>query len=190
MATIESGLSINESLLTAEDFRVLPASDYPTELVRGRLIEVNMPGPRHGWICGRIVYLLSQYLEEHPLGRVLGNDSAIVTQRGPDSVRGADVAYYSFDRLPRGPLPDVYLTVTPEIVFEVRSPSDRWVNVLAKVAEYLLADVLYVCVADPVTERIDVYTPEQPGVSLAEGDELTFPDLLPGFSLAVSRVFQ
>ena len=188
MATIESKTS--PGWLTAEEFRVLPASERPTELVRGRMIEVNRPGPRHGWICGRIIYLLSRYLEEQPRGRVFCNDSAVVTQRNPDSVRGADVAYYSLDRLLHGPLPDAYLTVTPEIVFEVRSTSDRWMDVLAKVAEYLRADILHVCVVDPATERIIAYTPDQPGVSFGEGEALAFPELLPGFSLPVSSVFQ
>ena len=36
------------------------------------------------------------------LGRVVTNDSGIVTQRDPDTVRGADVAYYSYARLPKG----------------------------------------------------------------------------------------
>ena len=66
-----------------------------------------------------------------------------------DSVRGGDVVFYSYTRLPRGPIPEGYLEVVPELVFEVRSPSDRWAKITAKVGEYLDAGVLVACVLDP-----------------------------------------
>ena len=39
--------------------------------------------------------------EEHDLGHVLSNDSAIITERRPDTVRSADVAFDSDAKLPR-----------------------------------------------------------------------------------------
>ena len=87
---------------------------------------MNMPRPRHGQICARIVYLLERFQEDHPLGHVVSNDCGVVTEHNPDTVRGADVAFYSYGRVPPGPLPRGYLTVVPELVFEVRSPTDRW----------------------------------------------------------------
>jgi hypothetical protein len=40
---------------------------------------------------------------------VLSNDTGVVTERGPDTVRGADISFYSYARVPKGPLPDRYL---------------------------------------------------------------------------------
>src|SRR5581483_3813003 len=93
---------------------------------------------------------------------VLSNDSGVLTKRGPDTVRGADVAFYSYGRVPPGPLPRTYLAVVPELVFEVRSPTDRWRAIVTKVGEYLTAGVAVVCVLDEATEAVHVYTDDQP----------------------------
>lgn len=179
-----------QSALTAEEFSRRPDPGYPEELVKGRIVRMPPPGSRHGFLCSEFAWLLRSYLEEHDLGRVVTNDSGVITQRNPDSVRGADVAYYSYNRLPRGPLPVGYPEVVPELVVEVRSPSDRWPTVLAKVAEYLDAGVGVVCVLDDASRTAQVYDAERPVRILNEGDELRFPELLPGFAVNVRRVFE
>jgi Uma2 family endonuclease len=88
--------TVAEKLLTAEEFARLPDPGYPTELVDGRIVEMPSPGSRHGQICNKIGRLLGNFAEEGDIGHVLNNDSGIITERGPDSVRGPDVAYYSF----------------------------------------------------------------------------------------------
>src|SRR5262249_17022218 len=116
--------------------------------------------------------------------------SGVVTERDPDSMRGADVAFYSYSRIPKGPFPQhAYLTVVPELVFEVFSPSDRWPKVLAKVAEYLNAGVTVVCVVDPDSQTVQVYRDALPQ-TLHGDDELTIPDVLPGFRTPVRRFFE
>ena len=50
--------------------------------------------------------ILGNHVYDNDLGRVLSNDSGVITERGPDTVRGADVCFYSFVRVPKGPLPD------------------------------------------------------------------------------------
>ncbi len=176
-------------LMTAEEYRLLPDDGRPTELVRGRVITMNMPAPRHGEICGNTVHIVKSYLDTNDVGRVVSNDSGIITVRKPDTVRGADVGFYSYKQFPKGPLPEGYLSVAPELVFEVRSPGDRWRDVLAKVAEYLAAGVLRVCVLDQKTETITVYSPDEPEVKLTRDQELVLPDILPGFAARVARFF-
>ncbi|HWE38180.1 MAG TPA: Uma2 family endonuclease, partial [Isosphaeraceae bacterium] len=95
--------------LTAEQFGRRPDPGYPEELVRGTIVPMPPPRPRHGQICGEAYFLLRQAAEEHDLGHVVCNDSGVITERDPDTVRGADVAFYSYDRVPKGPLPDGYL---------------------------------------------------------------------------------
>lgn len=174
-----------ETLMTAEEFLVLADNGRPAELVRGRVVPMNMPAPRHGEICANIVDILKTYLRQHDTGRVVCNDSGIVTERGPDTVRGADVAYYSYAKYPKGPLPRGYLKLPPELIFEVRSPGDRWPEVVAKTAEYLKAGVLHVCVIDEQTETATVHSAEGPPETLSAGRELRFPSVLPGFAVPV-----
>jgi Uma2 family endonuclease len=167
-----------EALLTAEEYLLLPDNGQPTELVRGKVVPTNIPAPQHGYHCNLISHRLSSFVEENDLGRVMCNDAGVIVQRGPDTVRGPDVSYFSFNRLPRGPLPRGYLNVVPELVFEVRSPSDRWSEITAKVGEYLRAGITVACVLDPDARTLTVFRDDAAPVVLNAADELTLPDVL------------
>jgi Uma2 family endonuclease len=182
--------TVADKLLTAEEFGDLPDNGQPAELVRGRIVPLNMPRPRHGAICSNTDYLLRRHLEDHPTGRVMTNDTGVVTQRDPDTVRGADIAYYSFARVPPGPLPRTYLAVAPELVFEVRSPGDRWADVTTKTGEYLRCGVLAVCVLDEQTETAVLFTADGPPQTFTRDEEPSFPDILGDFRVPVHRFFE
>ena len=93
------------------------------------------------------------YVDQHKLGWVFSNDSRVITERHPDSVRGPDLAFCNDQRLPKTSRPQRdYLEVAPELVVEVRSPDDRWPALQAKVAESLAVGVLIVCVLDAVAD--------------------------------------
>jgi Uma2 family endonuclease len=178
------------SLMTAEEYMALPDSfDGPTELVKGVLVTMSPPWPRHGEICARIVYLLQRYLEDHPIGRIVSNDSSMVTERDPDTVRGPDISYYSFARTPRGPLPTGLLPVPPEITFEVRSPSDRWSQLHVKVAEYLAVGVEATCVVDDRTRCVHVFHADREPQVLGVDDEFSLPEILGDFHVQVRQFF-
>jgi Uma2 family endonuclease len=179
------------SLLTAEAYMSLPDEfDGPTELVKGVLVTMLPPWPRHGEICAQVVYLLRRYLDDYPLGRVLSNDSSMITERDPDSVRGPGVSYYSFQRMPKGPLPAGLLSVSPELVFEVRSPSNRWSELHVKVAEYLNVGVQAVCVLDDFTRSVHVFYADREPQILKANEEFTLPETLGEFRVPVQRFFE
>lgn len=177
------------SLLTAEEFASLPRKGPPRELVKGRIVYVNMPYPRHGQICAKIARLLGNFGEEQKLGQPVSNDSGVITEHDPDTVRGADVAFYSYERVPPGPLPQGYLAVVPDIVFEVRSIGDRWPRIILKVGEYLEAGVPVVCVADQQTESVHVYQAEEAVRIFAADQVLELPGLLNGWRVRVGELF-
>ncbi len=181
---------VAEPLLTAEQFRRLPDDGRRRELVRGKVVTMSVPTPRHGQICSKIVRIVGRYLDADDRGQLVSNDSGVQTERNPDTVRGVDVGFFSYERVPRGPLPDGYLDAVPELVFEVRSSSDRWVRVVAKAAEYLNAGVSYVCILDPETRTIHLYGADQPTRDIGPDDEFTLPDLLPGFHAPVRAFFE
>lgn len=181
---------LNSRLLTAEEYGRLPDDGRLTELVRGRVVEMNRPFTSHGFYMIRIGHLLAQFVEQHGLGRVVGGDAGLVTERQPDTVRGPDIAFYSYQRIPRGPLPDEYWPASPELVIEIRSKSDRWKDILAKVAEYLNANVLAVVVVDPASKRAHLYSADNETIVLNAEDTLTIPEALPGFEILVGRLFE
>jgi Uma2 family endonuclease len=121
---------------------------------------------------------------------VVGNDGGVVTEHDPDTVRGADVSYYSHARYPKGPLPRGYLDLPPEAAFEVLSPSDRWSEVLEKVAEYLRAGVSVVCVLDPDESEVHLYRADKPPRMLTADDELLLPEVHAEFRVRIAEFFE
>jgi Uma2 family endonuclease len=177
-----------EALMTAEEFGQRPDPGYPEELVQGRIVAMPPPDRRHGIICNKAGRILGDFAEEHDLGHMM-NGSGVITKRDPDTVRGADVAYYSYARLPKGPLPAGYGPEVPELVIEVRSSNDSWRDTQIKIGEYLKAGVLKVIVLDPRSRKAHVYSVDDEPAVLGPEDELTIPDLLGDFRVAVHRFF-
>jgi Uma2 family endonuclease len=184
-----TALTTGEKLISVAEFAAMPSSERQQELVKGKVVEMNLPKPKHGFICSEIAGILREFVKSGKLGRVFSNDSGVITERDPDSMRGPDVGYYSYSRVPAGKVSDDYFDVKPELAFEVVSPDDVWARVLEKVAELLDAGVTVVCVADPRNETIQIHRVDQPVQYLRGEDELTFPDILPGFSCRVSQCF-
>jgi Uma2 family endonuclease len=179
-----------QSLLTAEQYATLPDLEGHHELVRGEIVYMNMPSFRHGRICAKIARLLGYYVDLNDLGHILSNDSGVITRRSPDTVRGADVAFYSYAIVPKGTDPRLYAPNPPELVFEVKSRDDRWPKIHEKVAEYLEVGVRIVCVVDPETETVAIHHAERPVQSLTSADVLRFPDVLGDFELPVTNIFE
>jgi Uma2 family endonuclease len=183
-------MSLATSLITAAEFARMPDPGHPQELVRG--VIVNMPPPklRHGQVCGNVYLLLRLFADQHQRGHVVPNDTGVVTEQDPDTVRGMDVALIGYSKIPRGPLPKNYLEFAPDAVFEVRSPSDRWKDLHRKVAEYLNLGVPCVYVLDPDQCRIYCFYPDQPEEILGAADEFVGIGPLAGFCVPVAKFFE
>ena len=183
------GPSLQEGLLTAEQFAKLPPCDRSQELVAGQV--TNMPSPLtpHGLVIFNIAFLLKGYLKQHDIGRAWGAESGLVTSRGPDSVRGMDAAYCSYSRWPKGESQTGYAQIAPELVIEVLSPDDRWPRVLKKITEYFDAGVQVVCTLDPELQTVQIHTDASSSRVLRRDDEFALPDILPGFVCRVCEFF-
>lgn len=182
--------TVQERLLTIEEYARLPDDGRRTELVRGRVVELNMPKPRHGQVCAKVSRIYGNYADENDLGHIVSNDTGVITERDPDTLRGADVAFYSYSQVPKGPLPTEYLNVAPVLVFEVLSPDDRWPKVLGKVSEYLDAGVGVVCVVDPQKELVQVYRADGSTETFGVDGELTLAEFAEDFHVPVHQFFE
>ena len=170
-----------QRLLTAEEYLELPPFDRPTELVRGEIVELPRPNYRHGKVCNRIGRLLGNFVNEHDLGDVLNNDSGVVTERDPDTVRGPDVAFWPTERVPAEEHQEGYPPLPPAVAFEVLSPSNRPAGVAEKLEESFAAGVEAACVVDPAARTATIHRPGGRFRPFAADEPLAFAEL-PGWT--------
>jgi Uma2 family endonuclease len=146
--------------------------------------------PEHGRVCSITAFLLESFGRQSKFGYTLCNDTAIQTAKGPDTVRGADVSYYSQARWPREQVGGKLPPVPPDIVVEVVSPGDSAAEVQCKVGEYLEVGVLTVWVVYPRSRKLLIYRPDQDGpVVLTEAEVLEEVPELPGFRCTIADLF-
>ena len=176
-----------QKLLTAEDLHDISDDGcHQYELVRGVLVVSEPPKRVHGELAVRIGALLLAFARPRKLGRVTA-ESGYVTERGPDTVRGPDVAFVRMDRVPEGDDRDGFVEGAPDLAVEIRSPSDRPGKLAEKVTEYFGAGAGLVWVIEPRKRLVMVHTPDGITRVLRDGEFVDGGNVLPGFTAPVSE---
>jgi Uma2 family endonuclease len=173
--------------MTIEEFERLPEpDDHKVELVRGLVVREPLPSPYHGRTQAQLAHRLLTFVEEHALGEVF-TEIGVITSREPGTVRGPDVAFFSFQRLP-DPLPRSFFETAASLIVEVASPSNSVPSILRKVAEYLEAGTEMVWVIDPIKRTAMVCREGHEIQLLSSNDSLEGGDILPGLALKLRDV--
>ncbi len=159
------------------------------ELIKGVFVKMPPPGTEHGRIESKIGRYIGNFVEESDLGETYVGETGVYTARHPDTVRGVDTAYVSWERLEKNQS-TTYLDVPPELVVEVLSPGNRWVEILDKVDEYLNIGVDLVWIVDPKRREVFAYRSLDEVRRYAVGDVLTAEDILPNFELSLEKLFR
>jgi Uma2 family endonuclease len=175
--------------VTPEELLRLP-KDRRYELVDGELVEKPM-----SWISGALMVRLGRFLdaycEQHGAGSVSGSDARFrCFPDDPDKVRLPDLVFIRKERLTPELGAAGFISVPPDLVVEVLSPSDVSYEVDRRVQDYLSAGVKLVWVVHPQSRSVHVYRPGGQGVILSERDELDGEQVLPGFRLPVREIFR
>lgn len=176
--------------MTADDLLAMPVDGHRYELVRGELIHVSPSAVWPGIVGGRVFGLLWNFLQARAQLGVCGiSETGFRLARNPDTVRAPDVWFVQTEHIPPDGIPeDGFWPGPPDLAVEVLSPSDRFVEVMRKVQEYLAAGARLVWVIDPKGRSAAVFAPERPPLLLGEDDVLDGGGLLPGFSLHLGNV--
>jgi len=146
-------------------------------------------GSQHGWIIGKLTVLLGKFVLDNKLGGIMGAETGFIIRRDPDTVRAPDVAFIRANRLPEK-LPQGYFDGPPDLAVEVLSPSDRASEVHSKIRDWLDAGCHAVWLVDPESKSITIYKSTHDIVVLSIADTLTDAQILPGFTMAVSEIFE
>jgi Uma2 family endonuclease len=186
------GTTTAKQRMTAEEFFDWvhqPENDNKWfELVRGEVIELPPPQKPHGVVCCNLSYVLGAYTRARRKGYLTSNDSGVILEREPDTVRGPDVAYYE-DAQTWEELHPKYGEVPPRLAVEVLSPSDRANQVNRKITDYLRNGVALVWLIDPENRTVTVYQSDKGPVVVTEDQELTGEDVLSDFRCQLAELF-
>jgi Uma2 family endonuclease len=179
-------------LMTTDEMLALPDDGMVRELLRGELRERPMifRDRRHSSAQARIVLVLSVWLDSRPepRGLVVSGEAGFRLARDPDTTVGIDVAYVSAEVVARAP-EAAYIEGPPVLAVEILSPSDKQEDIDEKLAVYLETGVAVVWVVNPRFRTVTAYRPDAPPVLFNDQQDLTAEPHLPGFRVAVSRVF-
>ena len=110
-------------------------------------------------------------------------------ERGPDTVREPDIAYISAEKLPLDVDVPGFYEGAPDLVVEIRSPSDSLAAVNDKAQMWLRFGVGLVWVVFPESRTVEVHPASGPPVLLGEEANLDGGEVLPGFTCAVKDIF-
>ena len=177
-------------LLTADDLLRLSGEGVRGELIRGVLHETMPSGYAHSKIAANLDHSLGWLHQAAQAGQLgNGSDLGVWLERDPDTVREPDIAYFSVAKIPLDAMDSGYAEVPPDLVVEIVSPSDSRREVHDKARMWLRYGVDLVWVVQPDTRTVDVYEPGRAVMTLDEHDTLDGLAVLPGFTCAVSDIF-
>ncbi len=160
---------------------------YECELIDGTLVRKAM-----GWLEALLATFigrkLGNYAEDHDLGEVIGADGFFQVFEGGS--RAPDISYIAYASLPGGKLPTKPVpALPPDICVEVLSPGNTVREMKRKRTEYFTSGVKLVWIVHPVKRTVTVYERDDQGTVLQATDTLDGGKVVPGFTLALSRVF-
>jgi Uma2 family endonuclease len=175
------------SRLTVEELVKMQAQmpDYRMELVDGEILVMSPSGYESDEVATRMSAKLFNWVDDRRLGRVTGSSAGFSL---PNSdTRAPDVSFVFAARLRRSPRS--FAEIAPDLIVEVKSPTDRLTKLRAKIADFLNQGTRVGILIHPEQQWIEIYQSGQAVITLGNGDVLTIPDLLPGWQVEVSELW-
>jgi len=173
--------------MTGAQFDALPYEEgRQWELLNGELIPVPSATPRHQQTVSRILFALGLYLEASKTGALALPDVEFALTDS-DRVRH-DVCVLLKEKADRLNWDKIPIPGAPDIAVEVISPSESASESHDKVRAYLRNGTTEVWQVYPKSRTVQIHRRE---VSHSlEADQHITSDLLPGFDLALSSLFE
>lgn len=174
---------------TADELLEMPFDGFRYELVKGVLKKMSPAGGEHSRIALYLGSHLVSYIVEHNLGVAYGADGGFKVGSNPDTVLCPDLSFVSRERAANLSDDRKFLPLAPDLAVEVLSPGDTYSEAEDKVEQWLSAKTRVVMLVDPRKKIVTIYRPQAEPVVLRKTDILDLPDIIPGWSLPVSKAF-
>ena len=165
--------------------------DRQFELIHGEVVVMDPAGLWHGGRGARITRFLDIYAEETGLG-VATTDTGYYVDSDEWTLLVPDVGFVRMERLDD---PDSQKMVAdfPDLAVEIKSPNDTYAAMERKAELYLQRGTQLVWLVYPDRRGVDVCRLDEDGemqrAFINEHGALSGEDVLPGFTLELSRLF-
>jgi len=176
--------------ITHDDLLKMPEGNLPREIIDGELIVNLSPSAYHQRIVTRFVHMIAGFLDDHPVGEVLG--SPLDTILASDQVVQPDLLYVSNER---AGIVERWVYGAPDLAVEVISETSRRRDEVRKRELYEQFGVAEYWIVDPEARSVKVYRRGASGgydhpvlITAAHDKTLTTP-LLPGLNIDLAKVF-
>lgn len=179
--------------VTQEQFEALSAANRDLRLERtaeGKLI-VNPPtGGETGYRNIKIAYFLVKWVEEQG-GSGIPFDSSTGFRLPNGANCSPDASWVSHQRwqMLTPQQRKGFVPLCPDFVVELRSQSDSFPKLQAKMWEYINNGARLGWLIDPQNRRVEIYRPETDVEVWENPTSLSGEDVLPGFILNLRRVW-
>ncbi|MEC4990425.1 MAG: Uma2 family endonuclease [Oscillatoria sp. PMC 1068.18] len=159
--------------------------DYQLELVDGKITIMGLSDYLSEEIIARLITFLNMWVLPRRIGRVTGSSAGF---RLPDgNLRGPDVSFVSASRLQNSPRS--FAKLLPDLMVEVKSSTDRIKPIVKKIHRFLELGTTVGILIDPDRQTLTIYRLNQEPIELTDGDNLTIPELFPGWELPISELW-
>lgn len=157
------------------------------ELIDGILVEKDV-SYKASRIAAELIGLVQPFVKSKNLGLVTGEQGFLRLAIG--RVRGPDVAFVAWDRLPDGREPEAPVPeLVPNLAVEVVSPGNTKREMDEKLIDYFRSGVDLVWYVYPDRKQVEVFTGPKAKIVLSESDALDGGAVLPGFSVRLLDLF-
>jgi Uma2 family endonuclease len=157
------------------------------ELVDGTLVEKSL-GWQESFLAGVLLHWLHSYLDAHRIGVATGADG--MTRLFGDTVRGPDVAFVAWNRMPNGQIPrDPIPDLVPNFVIEVLSSNNTFAEMSRKRREYFHAGVELLWMVDHRERTITVFRNALDATVYSDDQIIDGGNVLPGWQVNIAELF-
>jgi Uma2 family endonuclease len=181
------------TLMTTEEMLALPDNGVERWLIRGELREKPMTvrNRDHSEIMALVTMFLGIWRSDQPepRGAVVCGEAGARLRRTPESTVGVDVAYIDATVAARRSDDTSLIDGPPILAVEILSPNEVMEDINEKIDEYLDAGVKVVWLIDPHDRTVTIYRKDNEPELVNAKQELSGEPELPGFRVAVVKLF-